>query len=1107
MLSKYLHILSLISVLVLGSFQTRASHVLGGEITWTCNGSGLYVFELTFFRDCNGFDVNTGTESILVWNHPTVDFIDVDFVSRIDISPTCSVVPNGPAQLDCGNGTSGGNGIGAIEKVLYRSNPIDLGIIPTAGITFTFDSFSRSGLITNIQNTTSIGISLTAEMYGFPGQASGQCVDNSPQFLQDPYMVSCVGEAYSFNQHAADLDNDSLVFSWDIPLDDFTGPYNPPLTPSNVTFELGFSATNPTPDANFNINNVPANLDTESGEITFTSFNIGGYNLKVRTDSYRDGIKIASVVREMPVFVKACDAANTAPTLNAPFNTNSTFEIDVIAGNPVNFNLTSVDIENLQDGSPQQNIITATGTMFGDNFINPAVGCAVAPCATLDATPLITGINGASTDFNWQTDCAHLLNADGDVLSEVPYLFVFRIQDDYCDVPKVKYATVKVNVQNSDVIGPTSISCIQTDAADNITVNWESVTNINGAFSGYEVHSVQNGLLATIADINTTSFTFPAGGSLVDDYYISVLSGCGGQTALTSDTLQNIFLNLNNPSNGEAVLQWNNPSVNQANEWNNYYHIYREFPVGTWTLYDSVPFGTTFYKDTIDICDPILSYQIVLPTQSCAFTSNIETDQFEDLIVPDIPQITSISMDTLTGNVLIEWTENEQDDTFGYVIYGEDVTGNFIEIDTVFGISNTQYIANPPGDGPFTYTVAAFDSCFTNASPPTYQTSAKAEPHITMFLASSLNPCSQQITLSWSDYVGFGQTEYQILGRVGAQSWEFIGQTTATSFQLPSQIGASYIFVIQAVDANGFTSFSNRIVLTADEQTSPTESYLSTATVDGDKVIVKHAISLDAGTQAVILERFEPINQEFITLEQKPTNTNIIDFEDLAVEVERKSYTYRTILVDSCGKVSDTSNIGKTILLRLVTEDTEMKHYLQWNAYEDFLGGVLEYRVYRGYDGIFDPNPIAVTTPDVRYLEDDVSATIDYSGKVCYYVEALENINQFGVAEVSKSNIACPILEPLIYIPNAFSVNGANPIFKPVSSLRQVQNYNFTIYNRYGQEIFTTNNPDEGWNGILPNGEIAQEGVYIYRLSVRDGNGIEVLKHGHVSLLNYSGVN
>lgn len=1107
MLRKYLHILSLISVLVLGSFQTRASHVLGGEITWTCNGSGLYVFELTFFRDCNGFDVNTGTESILVWNHPTVDFIDVDFVSRIDISPTCSVVPNGPAQLDCGNGTSGGNGIGAIEKVLYRSNPIDLGIIPIAGITFTFDSFSRSGLITNIQNTTSIGITLTAEMYGFPGQASGQCVDNSPQFLQDPYMVSCVGEAYSFNQHAADLDNDSLVFSWDIPLDDFTGPYNPPLTPSNVTFELGFSATNPTPDANFNINNVPANLDTESGEITFTSFNIGGYNLKVRTDSYRDGIKIASVVREMPVFVKACDAANTAPTLNAPFNTNSTFEIDVIAGNPVNFNLTSVDIENLQDGSPQQNIITATGTMFGDNFINPAVGCAVAPCATLDATPFITGINGASTDFNWQTDCAHLLNADGDVLSEVPYLFVFRIQDDYCDVPKVKYATVKVNVQNSDVIGPTSISCIQTDTADNITVNWESVTNINGAFSGYEVHSVQNGLLATIVDINTTSFTLPAGGSLVDDYYISVLSGCGGQTALTSDTLQNIFLNLNNPSNGEAVLQWNNPSVNQANEWNNYYHIYREFPVGTWTLYDSVPFGTTFYKDTIDICDPILSYQIVLPTQSCAFTSNIETDQFEDLIVPDIPQITSISMDTLTGNVVIEWTENEQDDTFGYVIYGEDATGNFIEIDTVFGISNTQYITNPPGDGSFTYTVAAFDSCFTNASPPTYQTSAKAEPHITMLLASSLNPCSQQITLSWSDYVGFGQTEYQILGRVGAQSWEFIGQTTATSFQLPSQIGASYIFVIQAVDANGFTSFSNRIVLTADEQTSPTESYLSTATVDGDKVIVKHAISLDAGTQAVILQRFEPINQEFITLEQKPTNTNIIDFEDLAVEVERKSYTYRTILVDSCGKVSDTSNIGKTILLRLVTEDTEMKHYLQWNAYEDFLGGVLEYRVYRGYDGVFDPNPIAVTTPDVRYLQDDVSATIDYSGKVCYYVEALENINQFGVAEISKSNIACPILEPLIYIPNAFSVNGANPIFKPVSSLRQVQNYNFTIYNRYGQEIFTTNNPDEGWNGILPNGEIAQEGVYIYRLSVRDGNGIEVLKHGHVSLLNYSGVN
>jgi len=34
-------------------FNSRASHVMGGDITWTCSG-GDYVFQLVFYRDCNG---------------------------------------------------------------------------------------------------------------------------------------------------------------------------------------------------------------------------------------------------------------------------------------------------------------------------------------------------------------------------------------------------------------------------------------------------------------------------------------------------------------------------------------------------------------------------------------------------------------------------------------------------------------------------------------------------------------------------------------------------------------------------------------------------------------------------------------------------------------------------------------------------------------------------------------------------------------------------------------------------------------------------------------------------------------------------------------------
>ena len=95
--------------LLLGmSFHSRATHVMGGEITWECQG-GNYVFTLVFYRDCGGTEVNTISENIKVWNHPTLTTINLPFVSRIDISPTCNPVPGSPAQLDCGTGVAGGN--------------------------------------------------------------------------------------------------------------------------------------------------------------------------------------------------------------------------------------------------------------------------------------------------------------------------------------------------------------------------------------------------------------------------------------------------------------------------------------------------------------------------------------------------------------------------------------------------------------------------------------------------------------------------------------------------------------------------------------------------------------------------------------------------------------------------------------------------------------------------------------------------------------------------------------------------------------------------------------------------------------------------------------
>src|SRR5690606_21613526 len=147
------------------------------------------------------------------------------------------------------------------------------------------------------------------------------------------------------------------------------------------------------------------------------------------------------------------------------------FETTVDAGTLVNFTLQATDVELLQDGTPQSNYLTASGTQFGTNFTSTS-GCDVAPCATLDQTPMITGVQGVSTDFSWQTDCAHLIDAYGNVDDEKVYTFVFRVQDNFCQIPKTTFKTITIHVKNPGIIPATTINCISSQPNGDLNITW-----------------------------------------------------------------------------------------------------------------------------------------------------------------------------------------------------------------------------------------------------------------------------------------------------------------------------------------------------------------------------------------------------------------------------------------------------------------------------------------------------------------------------------------------------------------------------------------------------------------------------------------------------------
>lgn len=89
-----------------------------------------------------------------------------------------------------------------------------------------------------------------------------------------------------------------------------------------------------------------------------------------------------------------------------------------------------------------------------------------------------------------------------------------------------------------------------------------------------------------------------------------------------------------------------------------------------------------------------------------------------------------------------------------------------------------------------------------------------------------------------------------------------------------------------------------------------------------------------------------------------------------------------------------------------------------------------------------------------------------------------------------------------IYVPTAFTPNDddKNDFFIPVSTGLLYKDYSFRIYDRWGQKIFETANPKEGWNGKI-NGNPATVDTYVWIVEGRFIGEKSFSKNGHFTLL------
>jgi gliding motility-associated-like protein len=224
--------------------------------------------------------------------------------------------------------------------------------------------------------------------------------------------------------------------------------------------------------------------------------------------------------------------------------------------------------------------------------------------------------------------------------------------------------------------------------------------------------------------------------------------------------------------------------------------------------------------------------------------------------------------------------------------------------------------------------------------------------------------------------------------------------------------------------------------------------------------------------------------------------------KDLSPKIFTQSYCYYVKAINNCSLEGGRTETHRNMALEVKAGKDVYHQNLIWNNYIGFEKGVSEYKIYRIVNFKVSTTPYKTVTPagdgKLNFFEDDIRSLTKNDARVLYYIKAIESAGNLFGSDSASSNVDTANASPDFYIPSAFSPNGnlENQVFKPSRFYISLQNYKFEIYNRFGQNIWSTTDPNKGWDG-----KEAQSDVYVYKIFFNDSEGKSRTRYGDFILI------
>ena len=489
---------------------------------------------------------------------------------------------------------------------------------------------------------------------------------------------------------------------------------------------------------------------------------------------------------------------------------------------------------------------------------------------------------------------------------------------------------------------------------------------------------------------------------------------------------------------------------------------------------------------------------IIFSFWSCCIFSQI------NCTVPESPLLTSVSVQPETGKTDFTWTLSPSTGIAAYILYTYK-NGDGLPIDTIWDPTATSYTISTTASKYFSvsYVVTAHRLSAVPGLPGC--TSPLSNDLSTIFCTSVIDTCNKKISVKWNKYKDYPKRvkEYKIL--VSANGGPLVEMYTVASTEDNYTISdfatdSQYCLVVRALLEDGTVSNSNKSCLSTKMQQPPGWINADQASISSDnKISLSFTIDPLSEIRLFRLERKNSQSGTFQEIAQPASDGGIVLFTDNKADINTVNY-YRLSAINSCNIPVTVSNISSNIVLSLKKADNDI--ILSWNSYKEWLGMISSYRLFIDTGNGFEEKESVAGNDTViilRYKE----LMYEVSGsEICFYVNASETSNPYGVAGQSLSTRICTEPIELITVPNVFTPDNdlINDYFRPVLSFTPLD-YHLIISDRKGIVLFETRDFMAEWDGSNK-GNPPQQDVVLWFLRVTTPSGKSISKTGTVTIFH-----